>query len=371
VGPRLALAAALTLAGCVHHTSLYGEVVPAGCSAEGPRGSERCMGWWIDRTKMLTEQELVAPELGRYVDSVANRVARAAGDHRNWHVRILDTSDIQAEANIWTTLYITRGALGRMRDEAELAAVLGHEIGHVIAGHMLDGVLEHDRGVREASRDLEAERDDEAQADDLAVKYCALAGYDVTAPERMLRALAAGDPSDDPDRGSDPHPRWNQRLARVQAFAMHFSQGGATNAAEFTHHLEGLVVGEDPREDALLVRTAVFSTAEIAIDLPDDAVGGTAWRSVVTVTFKDDTELRMRMVSAHAAAILRSTGDTTYTLVPAGERMLMISVTGTDRATLGARVRKLIRKPVPSEIGQLTPKFFDPSEERALWPATG
>ena len=176
--------------------------------------------------------ELPDPELHRYVDRVADRVANAAGDHRAWHVRIIDTADIQAEANIWTTLYITRGALVRLRDESELAAVLGHEIGHVIAGHL----TRRDRRARsrvarpESRSDIAARRRD--QADELGVEYCARAGYDVTAMERMLRALAAGDPPDDPDRGTDPHPRWNPRLARVQAFASHF-HGGETSGPEY------------------------------------------------------------------------------------------------------------------------------------------
>ena len=364
----LATATLIALAtGCAHRAMLYGEPVPDGCSADGPRGSEQCMSWWIDRTKMLVDPELKDPELHRYVDRVAQRVATAAGDQRAWHVRIIDTAEIQAEANIWSTLYITRGALVRLRDESELAAVLGHEIGHVIAGHLNDAIVEHDRGVREQSRDLEAQRDDESQADELGVEYCGRAGYDVTAMDRMLRALAAGDPPDDPDRGSDPHPRWNPRLARVQAFAMHF-HGGETNASEYLRHLAGLVVGEDPRHDAIVDRAIIFASAGIAIDLPKDVPGAMAANNAVMIQGRDDQpDTSLYLADAGGAPWFKSTAEHLYTLVPLGKQMLVIATSGPERAKLAAQIRAAIRAPRAKELRRLVPERVD-TTKRALWP---
>jgi Peptidase family M48 len=365
----LVTAALIALAtGCAHRAMLYGEPVPDGCTADGPRGSEQCMSWWIDRTKMLVSPELADPELHRYVDRVAQRVANAAGDHRTWQVRIVDTADIQAEANIWSTLYITRGALVRLRDESELAAVLGHEIGHVIAGHLTDEVVEHDRGLREQSRDLTSQRDDESQADELGVEYCARAGYDVTAMERMLRALAAGDPPDDPDRGSDPHPRWNPRLARVQSFAMHF-HSGETNAPEFLRHIAGLVVGEDPRNDAIVDNVVVFSRVGVAIDLAKDSAGAIAGNNTVTLLGRnDEPDSALYLAQAGGASWFKSTPEHLYTLVPLGKQMLVIATNGPDRVKLAAQIRAAIRLPRPSELQRLVPERVDTTAKRALWP---
>jgi len=367
VGLAAPLAAALiALSGCAHE-KLYGEPVPDGCHADSARGSEACMGWWIDRTKMLAYPELHDAELSRYVDRVANRVAHAAGDHREWHVRIVDIADVQAEANIWTTLYVTRGALTRMRDEAELAGVLGHEIGHVMAGHLRDAIIENARGVREQSRDLDSLRDDESQADELAVQYVGRAGYDVMGVERMLRAFAAGDPPDDPDRGGDPHPRWNPRIARVQAFAMHF-HGGETNVAEYARHVAGLAVGEDPRLDAVLGKTVIFAKLGIAIDLPPGFTYAIAVDNAVSVSFNDDNDVSLRVIAARGEPAMKFGPDHAFTTVRVRDQLFLIDATGVDRADLVAKLRAAIRAPTTKELRKLVPQRLDATAKRALWP---
>lgn len=74
--------------------------------------------------------------LQNYVDSVGQRIARHS--HRpnlQYHFTVLDTPDINAFALPGGYVYITRGILAYLNSEAELAAVLGHEIGHVTARH--------------------------------------------------------------------------------------------------------------------------------------------------------------------------------------------------------------------------------------------
>lgn len=75
-------------------------------------------------------------ELQQYVDSVGQRIATQS--HRpnlKYHFTVLDTPDINAFALPGGYIYITRGILAYLNSEAELAAVLGHEIGHVTARH--------------------------------------------------------------------------------------------------------------------------------------------------------------------------------------------------------------------------------------------
>ncbi|MDD4928777.1 MAG: M48 family metalloprotease [Gallionella sp.] len=71
-----------------------------------------------------------------YVNSVGQRIAKRS--HRpdlQYHFTVLDTPDINAFALPGGYVYITRGILAYLNSEAELAAVLGHEIGHVTARH--------------------------------------------------------------------------------------------------------------------------------------------------------------------------------------------------------------------------------------------
>ena len=74
--------------------------------------------------------------LAAYVDSVGQRLA--AVSHRpdlKFTFRVLDSPVINAFALPGGYIYVTRGILAHMNDEADLAIVLGHEIGHVTARH--------------------------------------------------------------------------------------------------------------------------------------------------------------------------------------------------------------------------------------------
>lgn len=71
-----------------------------------------------------------------YVNGVGQRIAKQS--HRpdlQYHFTVLDTPDINAFALPGGYVYITRGIMAYLNSEAELAAVLGHEIGHVTARH--------------------------------------------------------------------------------------------------------------------------------------------------------------------------------------------------------------------------------------------
>lgn len=145
--------------------------------------------------------------LQEYVNSVGQKVARHS--HRpnlQYHFTVLDSPEINAFALPGGYVYITRGILAYLNSEAELAAVLGHEIGHVTARH----------GVRQASAAQAADlgvtlvsifvpqiapsfgqslagallsgygRDHELEADRLGAGYLALSEYD---PQAMIRVI--------------------------------------------------------------------------------------------------------------------------------------------------------------------------------------
>ncbi len=76
------------------------------------------------------------PELAAYVDQVGQRIAKVS--HRpqlNYSFTVIDTPTVNAFALPGGYIYITRGILAYLNSEAELAAVLGHEVGHVTARH--------------------------------------------------------------------------------------------------------------------------------------------------------------------------------------------------------------------------------------------
>ena len=143
--------------------------------------------------------------LAAYVASIGDRLVRASGDRRSTSpLGILDDSEPQAFASVGTTIWLTRGAVSRdCKARPSSAAMLAHQLGHVLAGHAHEDILNL---AREISRDdFIASRDDEIQADELAVSLTARAGYDATAVETMLRALAAGDPTTVDESDHHPH----------------------------------------------------------------------------------------------------------------------------------------------------------------------
>jgi predicted Zn-dependent protease len=152
------------------------------------------------------------PTLQAYVESVGKRLARESErPELPWHFTVVDVPAVNAFALPGGYIYITRGILPFLRDEAQLAGVLGHEIGHVTARHSaqqytkatgatlgltllsifvpetrpLQGVAEQALGVLF----LKYGRDDELQADRLGVRYTAAADWNPAGVAGMLKTL--------------------------------------------------------------------------------------------------------------------------------------------------------------------------------------
>jgi predicted Zn-dependent protease len=171
-------------------------------------------------------------------------------------------------------VYVTRGLLGHVSSEAELAAVIGHEIGHVTAQHgvnqmskqqvaaaglLLGMILSPE--VAQSSDAAQAGlgllflkygRDDERQADDLGLRYLAKAGYEAREMPGMFRVLeAVGQIS-----GGGRIPNWlathpdpgARRERSEQLIAERRYPPGQVAAETFLRRIDGLTFGPDPRE---------------------------------------------------------------------------------------------------------------------------
>ncbi|MGH8726603.1 MAG: M48 family metalloprotease [Burkholderiales bacterium] len=161
------------------------------------------------------------PKLQAYVNDIGQRLAKAS--HRpelDWHFTVLDSPDINAFALPGGYVYITRGIMAYMHSEADLAGVIGHEIGHVTARHsaqratrqqtaglgvlaatILGAVLESQglrgaaRGASQASQGIAAgyvasySREQELQADKLGAEYLAGINYNPTNMVDVIQLL--------------------------------------------------------------------------------------------------------------------------------------------------------------------------------------
>lgn len=219
--------------------------------------------------------------LQAYVQQVGERVARHS--HRNqlsYEFRVVDSPDINAFALPGGYIYIHRGLLAYLNSEAELAAVLGHEVGHVTARHsvqqqsqasawnILGQAVAIGTGVS-AAGDLASVlggavvrgygREMELEADGLGAQYLARSGYDPQAMIEVVKVLknqelfardqAARRGEAQPAGGYhglfDTHPDNDRRLQQVVGPARALATGQQeVNREAFLRQLDGLPFGD-------------------------------------------------------------------------------------------------------------------------------
>ena len=217
--------------------------------------------------------------LQKYVSDVGARLAKAA--HRPtlpWTFTVVDESAVNAFALPGGFIYITRGILPFLRNEAELAAVMGHEVGHVDARHSAQqysnqtlaggglailGIFVPETrpaqglaGLGLSAMFLKFSREDELQADQLGVGYASGSGWDPRGMPGLLGTLARLDEASGSSRGVPnwqlTHPPAEDRVVKVQQIvAAQPTAGKVTNPSEFERYLDGMVFG-DSREKGIV-----------------------------------------------------------------------------------------------------------------------
>jgi beta-barrel assembly-enhancing protease len=177
---------------------------------------------------------------------VQESVAAKSPYRFSFHV-LADPKTINAFALPGGPVFITEGLLRLLRSEGELAAVLGHESGHVIARHSsqqlakaqltqgLIGAAVVGTGDYSAAQigqvvgsliNMRYGRDDELEADALGVRIMAEAGYDPRAMIGVMETLAKASSGSRQPEFFSTHPHPENRQTRIrEAIAKHFPSG--------------------------------------------------------------------------------------------------------------------------------------------------
>jgi predicted Zn-dependent protease len=212
------------------------------------------------------------------VETTVDRLVKASErPDLKYKVTILNSPAINAFALSNGHLYVTRGLIGLANDKAELASVLAHEMGHVIANHaairedqarqaalishlVSDVLSDPEMGALALAKSkltlASFSRAQEFEADGIGVGMAARAGFDPFGASRFLTDMQRNadlKPVGGDGRGSDflaGHPATPERVTNALSNARQFSGPGAgeRDRDEYSAAIDGLAYGDDPSE---------------------------------------------------------------------------------------------------------------------------
>jgi predicted Zn-dependent protease len=193
--------------------------------------------------------------------------------HLQYHFYVLDTPVVNAFAAPGGYIYVTRGALAMMNSEAELASIIGHELGHVNARHSARKMsqlllaqigLVVGSAISETFRDLSGlasvgvqllflkfSRNDERQADSLGVEYARNGGWH---PIKMVDFFNSLQKMGDLSGGHSlpgflsTHPLTPERIKYTREMEEANDRYLLVKREQYINRLSSMVYGEDPRQ---------------------------------------------------------------------------------------------------------------------------
>jgi predicted Zn-dependent protease len=234
---------------------------------------------------------------------------------------VLDDPTVNAFALPGGPVFVTRGILTHMNSEAELASVLGHEIGHITARHSVEQiskqqlaqvglgvgmVLSEDlRSVGQAAMAgmqllfLKYGRDAERQSDELGFKYMVGQGYD---PRKMAdmfvtleRASAVAGGGRVPEWASThPDPGNRADKARERAAKVEGDPNQRQVGREaFVGNLAGMVFGDDPRQGFFQGNAFLHPAMKFKLELPQGWKAQNSPAAVIAMSPKEDAVVQL------------------------------------------------------------------------------
>jgi predicted Zn-dependent protease len=235
-------------------------------------------------------------DLQAYVDSIGQVMAAITErPELPWSFRIVDDPVINAFALPGGPVYLARGIMAHFNTEAEMASVLGHEIGHITARHSVEQISRAQlaqiglgatqllvpelRPFGDALGGglmlmfLSFGRDDESQSDELGFRYMTRLGYDPQGAVDMFRILErqrdAGSGGAVPEWQSTHPDPGNRVIAAEQRLATSQIEGGISRREEYLRRIDGMMFGLDPAQGFFIENRFIQPEMRVQFEFPE------------------------------------------------------------------------------------------------------
>lgn len=242
------------------------------------------------------------PRVAGYAATIGGKLAQVTErPDLDYTFTVLDNPIVNAFALPGGYVYVTRGLMALAENEAELAGVLGHELGHVVARHSsqrqstailaqigaaLLGAATGSSAVGNLASSGAAvylrsfSRDQELEADKLGVRYLARAGYDPGAMSSFLAKMRANSQLEARVAGRDPgsvdefdimatHPRTQQRVQQALQLAGASAGHGAIGRDAYLQRIDALLYGDSPEQGYARSRDFLHPAERFAFRVPE------------------------------------------------------------------------------------------------------
>src|SRR5438094_6031418 len=268
--------------------------------------------------------------LQRYLQQFGARLA-ATSERPNlpWSFRVVDDPVVNAFALPGGYIYVTRGILAHLNSEAELAGVVGHEIGHVTARHSVSQLskqqlaqiglavgtiaspdFERFAGLASAGLGvlfLKYSRDAERQADDLGLRYMRRVNYDPREMPHVFEMLTRVSQAQGGGRVPEwlaTHPDPENRRGRIEqevaALPQSFS-GVAVTRDAYLQRLDDLVFGNNPREGYFKDNRFFHPDLRFRVTFPEGWTTSNGKQAVVAVSPPKDAMVEVSLAKEQTA----------------------------------------------------------------------
>ena len=272
-----------------------------------------------------------------------------------YHAKVVDSHVVNAFAVPGGYIYLTRGILAQLNNEAELEGIMAHELGHIAARHtvsqqskqqlgqllLIGGMIASEKFAQYAQYALQGmqllflkfSRDDERQADALGVEYSSKLGYDAHKMADFFKVLQKMSLSESEggiptfmSTHPDPGDRYNDVNKQATEWQTQLNLGSyKVNQNSYLQIINGLIYGEDPKQGYVEGNTFYHPELKFKFSFPS---GWTLVNSPLQVTITPSDQKALMLFTLSNQKTLEAAVDTTiaqYGLTLQGSKRVTVN----------------------------------------------